>query len=221
MLGKSMKAAAAALLVAAALAGCGDTPKVGTAAVVGGDRITVTSLSRTVRDWRAQFKTDPVANQMRANPNDPAEQMGAEAGESDVRGALTLLLNFRVADRLAREQGVQVSDGQTDQVVGLLNQQGGAASITLASGLPRSRTRDLARYLATQRLLMTRLGADGNPQSPQTQQAAQRWSQLFRGAADGMHIEINPRYGTFDAARGTVGPVAYRLSSPESGVDRP
>lgn len=218
MPGKSVKVAAAALLAAGALAACdGAPPKVGAAAVVGGDRITVTSLSQTVRDWREQFKKDPVANQMRANPNDPAQQMGADSGESDVRGALTLLVSFRVAEKLARQQGVAVPDGQTDQVALLMDQRGGAGSITLASGLPRDKARDLARFLATQKLVMERLGTDGGPQSPQ---AGRRWNELFRTTADGMHIKINPRYGTFDPAKGAIGPVAYRLSSPESGVGR-
>ena len=87
MLGKSVKLAAAVLVAAGALAGCsGGSAKAGTAAVVGDDRITVTSLSQTVRDWRRQFKNDPVANRMRAGSTNPAEEMGADAGESDQIG---------------------------------------------------------------------------------------------------------------------------------------
>ncbi|QXJ24378.1 hypothetical protein AGRA3207_005691 [Actinomadura graeca] len=221
MLGRSVKAAAAALVAAGALAGCsGGSPKAGTAAVVGDDRITVTALSQTVRDWREQFKDDPLANRMRAGSINPADGMGSESGESDLRDALTLLVNFRVAEKMARTQGVAVPEGQTDQAVDLLNEKGGAGSITLASGLPRDRTRELARFIATQRLVMQRLGADGNPQSLQTAAAGKRWNELFRSTADGMHIEVNPRYGTFDPVKGNVGPVLYRLSTPESGIGR-
>ncbi|MFD0685130.1 hypothetical protein [Actinomadura fibrosa] len=218
--GRPVRITAAALAAAGALAGCGGDRQVGTAALVGGDRITVTTLSQTVRDWRSQFAKDSVANQMRSNPNDPTGQIGADSGESDVRGALTLLVNFRVAARMARDQGVAVQESQTDAIVSLLDQRGGSGSFTLASGLPRERTRDVARFLATQQLVMRRFGADGNPQSPQTAQAGQNWNQLFRTTADRMHIKINPRYGTFDPARGDIGPVAYRLSSPETGVER-
>ncbi|WP_067455944.1 hypothetical protein [Actinomadura macra] len=221
MLGKSVKVAVAALVAAGALAGCsGGTAKAGTAAVVGDDRITVTSLSQTVRDWREQFKDDPMANRMRAGSVDPAEGMGEDSGESDLRDALTLLVNFHVAAKMAASEGVAVPDGRTDEAVDLLNQKGGAESITLASGLPRDKTRDLARFLATQRLVMQRLGADGNPQSLQTAVAGKRWNDLFRSTADGLHIEVNPRYGTFDPVKGNVGPVLYRLSTPESGIDR-
>ncbi|TDD67255.1 hypothetical protein [Actinomadura rubrisoli] len=217
-----MKAAVAVLVAAGALAGCGGSPRVGTAALVGDDRITVTTLSQTVRDWRGQFRSDAAANQMRSNSNDPSEQVGAGSGEADMRGALTLLINFRVAEKMAAQQGVPVPDGQTDQVVeGLNKRPGGAASFTLASGLPREKARDVARFIATRQLVLRRLGADGNPASPATAQAGQRWNALFRGTADRMHIKINPRYGTFDAVRGDVGPVGYRLSSPETGVGRP
>ncbi len=221
MFGRSVKIAAAALVAAGALAGCGDAPKPGTAAIVGDDRITVTSLSQTVRDWRTQFKNDALANRIRAGAAGQGDQLGTEAGESDLRMALTLLVNFQVVERLAKEQGVAVPDGRTDDVLREMNQQpGGATSITLASGLPGDRSRDLARFVATKRLLLERLGSDGNPQSPATMQAGQRYTQLIRGTAGRLHIEVNPRYGTFDPLRGNVGQVAYRLSSPESGLDR-
>jgi hypothetical protein len=216
--GKSVKAAVAAVVAAATLAGCGGSPKVGTAALVGDDRITVTTLSQTVRDWRAQFRTDPAANELRANPAAPAQGLTGDS-ESDLQGALTLLINFKVAGKLARQAGVDVTGGQVDGTVEALNHQGGAESITLASGLPRSHTRDLARLVATQLAVMERFGADlDNRLNPATQQAGRQWNELFQRTAKGMHIEVNPRYGHYDPAKFEVAPVVYRLSSPDSGI---
>ncbi|RFS84688.1 hypothetical protein D0T12_14215 [Actinomadura spongiicola] len=212
--GKSAKIVAAALVATVALTGCGSSPKVGAAALVDDDRITVTTLSQTVRDWREQFRADPVANQLRANPGDPAPQLAGES-DSDLRGALTLLINFRVAEEAAERAGVKVTGTQVDQAVALLDRdanrimgrpptvRGGAESITLASGLPRRHTRDLARLVATQMAV---------------RQAGMRWAQLFRGTAGAMDIEVNPRYGGYDPREVGVGPVRYRLSSPDSGI---
>ncbi|RKS72059.1 hypothetical protein BZB76_4872 [Actinomadura pelletieri DSM 43383] len=211
--GKSAKVVAVALVAAGALTGCGGSPKVGAAAVVDDDRITVTTLSQTVRDWREQFRADPVANQLRANPGDPAQLAGES--DSDVRGALTLLINFRVAEEAAERAGVKVTGTQVDQAVGLLDAdanrimgrpptvRGGAESITLASGLPRRYTRDLARLVATQIAV---------------RQAGMQWPGLFRGTASAMDIDVNPRYGNYDPREVGVGPVRYRLSSPDSGI---
>ncbi|TDB87528.1 hypothetical protein [Actinomadura sp. 7K534] len=218
MFGKSVKVAVAAVVAAGALAGCGGTPKAGTAALVGDDRITVTELSQDVRDWREQFRADPVANEMRANPGNPAQQLGADS-ESDVRGALTLLINFRVAREVAEAAGVEITGGRVDRAVESLNRQGGAESITLASGLPRDRTRDLARLVATQSAVMERFGADFNDRmNPATQRAGQQWNELFRRTADGMEIEVNPRYGTYDPGKFEIDPAEQRLSRPDSGI---
>lgn len=218
MPGKSVKAVVAVVLAAGALAGCGGSPKVGTAALVGDDRITVTELSQTVRDWRTQFRADPAANELRANPAGPAPQLAGDS-ESDLQGALTLLINFKVADRVARKAGVTVTGGQVDTAVQALNQQGGAGSITLASGLPREHTRDLGRLVATQIAVMQRFGADlTNRLNPATQQAGRRWNELFQSTAGDMHIKVNPRYGSYDPGKLVVGPITYRLSSPDSGI---
>ncbi|TDC55424.1 hypothetical protein E1281_12505 [Actinomadura sp. KC345] len=216
--GKAVKVAVAAVVAAGALAGCGGTQKPGTAALVGDDRITVTELSQTVRDWREQFRTDPAANELRAGPQNPAPQLAADS-DSDVRGALTLLINFRVAAEVADEAGIEITGARVDETVGELNKEAGAASITLASGLPREQTRDLARLVATQVAIMERFGADRmNPMSPATQQAGQKWNELFRSTANGMEIEVNPRYGTYDPGKFQVGPVDHRLSNPDSGI---
>ncbi|XRQ11709.1 hypothetical protein ACN3XK_12725 [Actinomadura welshii] len=225
MFGKSVKAAAAAVAAAVALAGCGGAPKAGTAALVGDDRITVTELSQAVRDWREQFRADPVANELRADPANSAPQLAGDS-ESDMRGALTLLINFRVARGVADEAGVEITGARVDAAVRSLSrdrfggyQRGRAESITLASGLPRRHTRDLARLVATQAAVMERFGASGDGRlDAATQQAGQRWNDLFRRTADGMGIEVNPRYGDYDPGKFEIGPFQHRLSKPDSGI---
>lgn len=214
-----MVGAVAAL--AATTAGCGGGPtKVGSAVVVGDDRITTASLNKTVREWQREFRADPVANQMRDQPQSADQPMGEDGdlSESDMRIALAVLVNFRVGERVARDAGVTVTDGDVDRTVELLNRAGGAKSNTLANGLPARYSRDLARFLAGRTLVSQKLGADANPQSPATAQARQMYVQLFASTAKKMKIDVNPRYGTFDPARVTVAPAKYELSATESGT---
>lgn len=214
MPGRSVRVAVAAVVAAGALAGCGGSQKPGSAALVGDDRITVTKLSQTVRDWREQFRADPAANELRAGAGNPVRQLAGDS-ESDLRGALTMMINFRVGREVAERAGVKVTEAQVDAAVRLLDQEtnqklqrppgtpGGAVSTTLDSGLPRAYTRDLARLVATQ-ILVT--------------QAGRPFVELFPAAAHGLDIEVNPRYGTYDPAKLELGPVRSRLSSPDSGI---
>lgn len=218
MFGKPLKLSVAALAAAVALAGCGGGPvKMGAAALVGDDRITVGTLDRVVQDWQKQFKTDQIANQMRSDPS--GQQVATDAlSESDMRDALAVLVNFRVAREMAARNGVTVTEGRIEQVVGALDQRGGAASTTLANGLPRAYTRDLARFLATHDLFAERFGADADPRSQKTAQAQQQASQLFVRTAHEMDIEINPRFGAFDPSRVVISPATAKLSATEPGV---
>ncbi|GGV14715.1 hypothetical protein GCM10010182_39230 [Actinomadura cremea] len=227
--GKSVRGvpavALAAVLTAGALAGCDAAPKAGTAALVDGDRITVRTLGDTVQDWWGQLQRDPAAAQIWARDaaGRGAGSGGApgavptEPGEEDMRGTLNLLVSFRIADEAAERAGVTVSGGRTAEVVELLERRAGAETVTLASGLPRERSADFARFMAVQDALMRHYGADGVPQSPANMQATQRFLNLLVETAGALDVEVNPRYGTFDPQRVAIGPVANELSSPGTG----
>jgi hypothetical protein len=220
VLGTSVKVALAAAVAAGTLAGCGGGPlKVGAAAIVGDDRISTSTLDQTVRDWQKEFRNDDTANQMRSDPSNPTQQaVGDQLSDSDMRDALTVLVNMRVGDEVARRDGITVTGTQVDQVIAALDRQGGASSATLASGLPKRYTRDFARFLAVKALLVQKYGSDGNPQNPQTMIARQRADADFVKTADSMKIKVNPRYGSFDHGKVAIDPVKYTLSATESGI---
>ncbi|MFC9976896.1 hypothetical protein ACFVH6_38950 [Spirillospora sp. NPDC127200] len=216
-----MKILATAAAAAAALTACGGAAEPGAAAIIGDDRISVSSLNTAVTDWEKEFRADPVANQMRDSASDPEQ---GDQSESDVRNALAALVNFRIAAEAAKGAGVTVTGGQTDQVMSVLNQQGGASSHTLASGLPKRYTQDFARYLATRELILRRLGAGAATPAGQqadaqaTAQIRERWNTLLVRTSERMKIKINPRYGSFDPKQVEIAPVKYRLSNTESGI---
>jgi hypothetical protein len=215
-----VKVAVAAVVAAGTLAGCGGGPlKVGAAALVGDDRISTSTLDQTVQDWQKEFRNDDIANQMRSDPSNPTQQAASDQlSDSDMRDALTVLVNMRVGDEVAHRDGINVTGTQVDQVIAALDRQGGAASATLASGLPKRYTRDFARFLAVKALLVQKYGSDGNPQNPQTMIARQRADADFVKTAESMKIKVNPRYGSFDRTKVAIDPVKYSLSATESGI---
>ncbi|MFP3962920.1 hypothetical protein SMC26_11420 [Actinomadura fulvescens] len=211
----------AGAVLAGAVAGCGDEPiKMGAAAVVGDDRITTAKVDRAVLDCEKQFKADQVANQVRTALENQRQQQptSGEPADCSARSAIDTMLNIEVAAAAAKAAGVSVSESQVDRMIGLMSQQAPAESIVVALGMPKQFTRDVARMNATQGLILQRLGADGNAQSPATLQAQQQALALFRQTAGKLDIKINPRFGSFDANRMTVTPITTRLSATESGV---
>ncbi|GAA2421928.1 hypothetical protein GCM10010191_36990 [Actinomadura vinacea] len=220
MSGRTIKAVAAAAVAAAALAGCGGGEmKVGSAALVGDERIAVSTLNGAVSDWQREFRADPMANRMRADPGSFGQGGTAEPlSETDLRRALDLLVRFRIADEVARRQNLPVSAGRVDQIVDDMNQSGGAASTVRAVGLPARYTRDVARLVAVELDLGKRFGGTDDPRSPQSMAAEARVDAVLTGTAGKMKIKINPRFGSFDPNRVSISPVTARLSAPESGT---
>ena len=101
-------AAAAALAVVTGLAGCNTSP--GAAAVVGGDRISATTLQQTVD----RALKDPAAQQ----------QLGQDRA-GFVRSELSRLITNVIVARAARDEHVTVSNTDIDQELDTLAQQTG------------------------------------------------------------------------------------------------
>lgn len=215
----SIKVAVAAAMAAVALTAC-QPVKVGSAAIVGDDRITTAGLEATVRDWDREFKRNDLANQMRQGLGEQpqSEQQLDIVSQSRVRGALNLLVSFRIADAMAAGQGIAVTEAQIDQAITALGGRQRVEAGTLADGLPVRRMRDYMRYIVIQDTLFRRAGGTADPQAPGSQAARQRLQQEFAATARRLGVKINPRYGVFDPARAQIGPVRYCLSRGESGV---
>ncbi|MFI0351489.1 hypothetical protein [Actinomadura sp. 9N407] len=221
MSGRTIKAAAAALVAAVALAGCGGGPlKMGAAALVGDDRIAVSTLDTAVTDWQREFRADPVANQLRSDPRMQDQRNGSEPlTESDLRDALDMLVYFRIGDEVARRNGVTVSQGQIDQIVAALEQRGGADSLVRSRGLPARHARDLAKVIGVETLVAQKYGASPDPRAAEQNAGAQRQTaRQFVETAEGMKIRVNPRFGSFEPAKIAITPVKYTLSATESGI---
>jgi len=211
---------AGALAAVTALTACGPV-KMGAAATVGDERITTSQLDGTIAQWHKEFDKNRQAGLVQQQ----AEQQGQRVPfdpDSPHRSALYQLISFRIWDEVAKEQGVAVTQGQIDRLLGSLGGQSGVASSVLAADIPVRYTSDIARTALIQRDLLQRYGLVPNAQGqldPAAQQrATQRLAAAYTAAAQRLKITINPRFGSFDLRQLTLNPVAYRLSKTESGT---
>lgn len=217
----AVKTALAAGAAALVLTGC-QPMKMGSAAIIGDERITTAALHRTVQEWNEQFRADPEANMRRVGSLAPDQRLPIDAiSDSQIREALTRLVMIRLADEVARTERITVSAGQVDELIEQAGGQKRAESITLANGLPVRHTRDLARQELIQQTVLTRHGFDPTASRDRIEQTRQQVVRLYADAARRLKIKINPRYGTFDLSRLAVMPAVHSLSRGETGTGEP
>ncbi|MFE3584511.1 SurA N-terminal domain-containing protein [Streptomyces vinaceus] len=178
-----------AVLLAAAplLSACSGQARPGTAAVVGGERITTSALQAQVNDVRAaQNETGSTAAQL------------IQASPDLERVKLNKMIQTIVLERAAKDAGVSVSEKEVqDFRKAQLQQAGGteklaAAALEQAQLAPGQLDAD-ARF----KLLRDKLFESYGSQDKAVEKLA--------SAAKTLHIEVNPRYGVWDARQIVLG----------------
>jgi hypothetical protein len=178
----------AALLVAAPLlSACGSqAAHPGAAAVVGGDRIEVSTVQEQAADVRSAQRA-----------SEQPEQLVKKSGQL-TRAKLSALIFERILDRAAQDAGVSVSRKEVQQV-----RQAAAAQSGGDKGLqtvmlqqrwvaPDQIENDLRKEVQLPKLAQA-LGAD--LQTPEGQKAV---GDALTKASEALHIDVNPRYGAWD-----------------------
>jgi hypothetical protein len=219
---KSLKAAVCVLAAGTALAACGPV-KPGAAAIIGHDRITVSTVDSAVDRWGKELPKYPEAQQIVAQAQ--GQQQGQDQQipydpSSPQRSALYQLIELRAWDEVAREQHLSVAPGQVDAFIA---SKGGTAALdayVLAQGLPTSYDKEFGRTLLIQQTLIGKYGIQPGQQvtAQQQQQVLQRLLRDYTGAKRQLGITVNPRFGTFNDKTLQLGPVCPRLSTPDSGT---
>ncbi|MFC9160512.1 SurA N-terminal domain-containing protein [Streptomyces fungicidicus] len=177
-------AAAAPLLTA-----CGNDAHPGAAAVVGGERITVSQLENRVDEVRAA--------QRAAVPDDAQYQQAIARTGSLTRDTLHSMVLDRVLERAARDAGVSVTRKEVQQMrSGLEQQTGGAEALEAAwlqqYGIPPQRLDDNFRLQVQAQKLAQRLGTDTS--------RPEFWQALSE-AGKKLDVDLNPRYGDWDVEK--------------------
>ena len=177
----------AAIAAAPLLTACGNDAHPGAAAVVGGERITVSQLENRVDEVRAA--------QREAVPDEAQYQQAIARTGGLTRDTLHSMVLDRVLERAARDAGVTVSDREVQRTRAEFEEQAGGAEALEAVwlqqyGVPPQRLDDNLRLQLEAQKLATALGTDtGKPAF---------WDALA-AASKKLDIDLNPRYGTWDA----------------------
>jgi hypothetical protein len=210
----SMFVLAAAAAATCALSACGPV-KMGSAAITGGQRLTVTTLSDQVTD---------LENAVQAGRGKIQLQFPRSQAPQQVLG---WLLRFRIRDELAARNHVVVTAGESQRALaGLARQTGrtGPAFVQLAvaNGLAPDMLPELGRYEAIQNDMFIRLNGGT---LPRTQARVQVLSAQFNRrecvAAKSLSIQVNPQYGQMDYGTYSVIPAPSTLSAPTTPSPSP
>ncbi|MEV7993450.1 SurA N-terminal domain-containing protein [Streptomyces sp. NPDC086077] len=179
----------AAIASAPALAACGNDAHPGAAAVVGGQRITVSQLETRVNE---------VREAQRAAVGDEAQyaQVIAKTGTL-TRDTLHGMVLDRVLHRAAQDAGISVSRKEVQEMRGGLQEQVGGAKALETTwlqqyGVAPERLEENLRLQLEAQKLAAKLGTD-------TSQPA-FWKALS-DASEKLNVDLNPRYGSWDVQK--------------------
>jgi SurA N-terminal domain len=215
-----------AVVVGAALVVAGCSPvKMGSAAVVGDERITLATLDTEVTSLSQAAKLYPGTVQL--------------SQEQEVQQTLTWLVRFKINDELARRAGITVSTAQAQQALAQIYaaakasaQAQGISNVTLklilvANGIPPNLASEVGRYQAIDDQFVRRANGGQLPTSSADQTATtDKLNQARCDAAKALKIQINPQFGRLNytqyaivAAPGKVtGPAGPSKADAQAGL---
>ncbi|MDB1087229.1 SurA N-terminal domain-containing protein [Streptomyces sp. ACA25] len=190
----ALSVSAAALLVAAPLlTGCTTDAHPGAAAVVGDQEISVSQV---------QARVEAVRTAQRAQEN-AEELLAGSAGIT--RFAVDYLIFEQLVEHAAEQQGVTVTPREVQQARAMTEQSAGGAEeleqrALAGEGLPA--TGEQIDEVLRVNLLYQGLAATVDGASEQ--EVGERLAQLLTDTAEDLGVEVNPRYGEWDAEQVTL-----------------
>lgn len=212
MFRKFMGAGVLALVAGLGVAGCSPV-KMGAAAIVGSDRITLATL-----DTEAGTLSTGV-DKYKGVVNLSQQQVTQQT--------LSWLIRFQITERLAKQQGITVSAAQAESALNQIisgakqqAQQSGVANptqdlILVANGIPPNLATELGRFQAIETQYLTQANGGTAP----TTQSAQLDAQFTRAyclAAKSLNIKVNPQFGRMNYAT-----FPYSVAPATDTVSRP
>ena len=213
MLRRLIKASAIVIGVGL-VTGCAVTPvKMGSAAIVGNQRISIATLGTEV-----------------TNLNQAAEQYPGVVNLTPTeatQATLTWLIRYQINDELARQAGITVSTAQAEAALAqayatakTAAEQQGLTNVTptlilASSGIPPNTAAELGRYeaIANQYLKIANGGTTPTSSSAQTA-AGNKLNQAECQAAKALNIAVNPQFGQLDYSQ-------YQVVTAPNPVARP
>lgn len=206
----SMRLAALLIGGGLAVAGCGSSLQLGSAATTSAGRVTSAALTSQAASLSAAYtaeKRKGITPQL--SPGQATQQ------------ALGWLIVFKIWDQLAAAHHITVTPAQVQAQVRFLDSLGaqGHASagtyVSAVAGVPPDLVPQTARYLAIRHALEARLDGGKAPaaSTPAATALAKREGHAVCLAAKHLNIRVNPQYGVFDYNAYTVVPQASKLAA--------
>ena len=204
MLRRLIKVSALVLGAGLVVTGCGSV-KMGAAAIVGDQRITVATLDTEVTNLASYLKVHPSPV-----PLTPVQQ---------TQQTLSWLIRFQINDALAKQEGITVSAAQAEQAWNEIYKQAEANAkaqgipnvtpelVLAANGIPPNLKDEVGRYQAIDDQFALKANG-GTPPATQNEANAAN-DQLNKArctAAKGLNIQVNPQYGRLDYTQYLVVP---------------
>ena len=198
MLWRLIKASAIVAAVGLALAGCAVQPlKMGAAAIVGSQRISVATLGVESANLGQAAKKYPGV---------------VTLSQTEVTQAtLTWLIRYQIQEELARQNGITVSPAQANAALqsAVKTAEESAESqgatgvsqelILVASGVPPSTSAELGRYEAIANMYLAMVNGGKLPTTSSAQTAAgDKLTTAQCRAAKSLNIQVNPQFGQLD-----------------------
>lgn len=198
MLWRLIKASAIVLGAGLVVTGCAVQPlKMGAAAIVGSQRISVATLGNEAGNLSQAAKQYPGV---------------VTLTQTEVtQSTLTWLIRYQVQEELARQNGITVTPAQATAA---LNQAVSSAIssaesegltnasqnlILAASGVPPSTSGELGRYEAIADMYLALVNGGKAPTTSSAQTAAEdKLTTAECRAAKALNIQVNPQYGVLD-----------------------
>jgi hypothetical protein len=205
---------AAAAAATCALSACGPV-RLGAAAITGGERLTVTTLSDQVTNLQNAYQAGKGTIQLQFPQSQAPQQV------------LSWLLRFQIRDELAARNHLVVTTGESQRALSMLARETGRkgpafVQLAVANGLAPDMLPDLGRYQAIQNEELTRLNGGTLPRTQARVQAlGQEFSRRECVAAKSLNIQVNPQFGQLDYGTFTVIPANSPLSEPTLPVPSP
>jgi hypothetical protein len=219
VLARLVKVSAVVLGAGLAVAGCSPV-KMGAAAVVGNQRITMATLDTEVTNLSRTAQLYPGVVQLSA--------------AQETQETLSWLVRFKINEELAKQAGITVSSSAAQKALGQIYatakaqaQAQGVSNVTLplilvANGIPPDMGTELGRYQAIETQFVEQLNGGQIPTAAAAQTATTAKLQRAQCvAAKSLQIEINPQFGRLNYTQYQVVSVPGTVSRAEGPAKAP
>ena len=194
VLRRLVKLSAVALGVGLVVTACSPV-KVGSAAIVGSERITIAKLDTDATSLSQTAKHYPTIVQL--------------SQVQVTQQTLTWLIRFMINDELARQNGITVSTAQAQSALDSIYKQAKESAqaqgipnasldlILVANGIPPNQREEVGRYQAIDDAFLKQANGGTTPASgsPAGNAAAAKLTKARCLAAKDLNIKVNPQFG--------------------------